>query len=79
MIDALDDTSDSYRFAAAVAGFGQLLRGGRYTETFGFDDVLSLAHAARGQDSSGYRGEFVGLVKTAEALSTRDAREVSQR
>jgi Ca-activated chloride channel family protein len=79
MIDALADTSDSYRFSAAVAGFGQLLRGGRYTESFGFDDVLSLAHAARGQDSSGYRGEFVGLVKTAEALSTRDAREVSQR
>ena len=44
------DTSERFRFAAAVAGFGQLLRGGRYTGTFGYEDVLTLARDARGAD-----------------------------
>ena len=59
------------RFAAAVAGFGQLLRGGRYTEKFDYDDVIELAQGARGKDPFGYRNEFVQLVrmaKTARAL-----------
>jgi hypothetical protein len=35
------------RFAAAVAGFGQLLRGGRYTGAYGYDDVIALHRAPR--------------------------------
>lgn len=61
-------TSDRFRFAAAVAGFGQLLRGGRYTGRFGYDEVLALARNARGADSYGYRGEFLTLVGLAQAL-----------
>jgi len=64
----LADTSVDFRFAAAVAGFGQLLRGGRYTDDFGYGDVLALARGARGEDPFGYRGEFFGLVSTAAAL-----------
>ncbi len=59
------------RFAAAVAGFGQLLRGGRYTDGFSYDDVIDLAGNARGEDRFGYRAEFINLVrlaKTAAAL-----------
>ncbi len=63
-------TSPDYRFAAAVAGFGQLLRGGSSTGRFGFGDVLELAVAARGTDAHGYRGEFIGLVELAQALAT---------
>jgi len=61
-------TSDNFRFSAAVAGFGQLLRGGRYTEGFDYSDVARLAGNARGQDHFGYRGEFLRLVNLAGSL-----------
>ena len=35
-------------FAAAVAAFGQILRGGEFTGTFSYDDVIALATANRG-------------------------------
>lgn len=67
----LANTSDRYRFSASVAGFGQLLRGGKYTEEFAYDDVLELARKARGNDSFGYRGEFISLVNLAKSLSSQ--------
>ena len=69
MIKTLQATSERFRFAAAVAGFGQLLRGGEYLETFGFDDVLELARESRGRDPFGYRGEFIKLVNLAGSLA----------
>lgn len=65
----LAQSSDDFRFAAAVAGFGQLLRGGRYTEDYGYDAVLALARGSRGADPDGWRGEFLQLVQLAQALS----------
>ena len=59
------------RFATAVAAFGQILRGGQYTGTFSYDDVIALAQASKGVDEFGYRAEFVNLVrlaKTAQSL-----------
>ena len=64
----LQHTSERYRFAAAVAAFGQLLRGGRYTGDFAYADVLALARNARGADPFGYRGEFLQLAGLASAL-----------
>ncbi len=61
-------TSDDFRFAAAVAAFGQQLRGGKYTGNLGYDDILKLAQEARGKDVFGYRGEFVTLVNLAKSL-----------
>jgi len=66
----LKATSDDYRFSAAIAAFGQILRGARYTQSFTLEDVLSLARNARGNDPFGYRGEFLNLARTAEALET---------
>ena len=57
------------RFAAAVAAFGQLLRGGRYIGEYDYDDIAALAQAARGQDPYGYRAEFIGLVKLAQSAA----------
>lgn len=57
------------RFAAAVAAFGQLLRGGRYIGDYDYDDVAALAQDARGQDPYGYRAEFIGLVKLAQSAA----------
>jgi Ca-activated chloride channel family protein len=61
-------TSADFRFAAAVAAFGQQLRGGKYTGELGYDAILKLARDARGQDAFGYRGEFVALVNLAKSL-----------
>ena len=66
----LANMSDRYKFSAAVASFGQLLRGGKHTHDFDFDDVLTLARKSRGDDSFGYRGEFISLVNLASSLSS---------
>lgn len=62
-------TSDDFRFAAAVAGFGQLLRGGEYLQDFGYAEVKALAQGARGRDEGGYRQAFVKLVEIAAGLT----------
>ncbi|OHE80747.1 MAG: hypothetical protein A2X76_02130, partial [Lysobacterales bacterium GWF1_69_6] len=53
---------ESLRFAAAVAAYADLLRGGRNMKGFGWDQVEALARDARGDDPWGYRGEFLRLV-----------------
>ena len=73
-----DKTSADFRFAASVAAFGQMLRGGKYTSDFGFDDVQRLARSALSKDEEGYRREFVSLVKLAEALSPRERAATAQ-
>jgi Ca-activated chloride channel family protein len=70
IVKQADKTSDNFRFSAAVAGFAQLLRGGKYTDDFSFDNVLQLARQARGDDPFGYRGEFISLVNLANTLQT---------
>ncbi|MEA1937754.1 MAG: VWA domain-containing protein [Pseudomonadota bacterium] len=67
MADAISDVSGDMRFAASVAAFGQILRGGKYTGSFGFDQVIELAGGAKGADSFGYRAEFVNLVRLAKS------------
>lgn len=63
------------RFATAVAGFAEILRGGRHTGRFTLDEVLRVASAARGEDPYGYRTEFLGLVRAAKtAGALRPAR-----
>ena len=64
-------TSNGFRFAAAVAAFGQILRGGTYVGDFDYSDVVQLARAARGEDSYGYRNEFVRIVGLAQNLQPR--------
>jgi Ca-activated chloride channel homolog len=59
-------------FAAAVAGFGQLLRGGQYTEKFSYDDVIALAQANKGKDDFGYRAEFINLVRIAKTAAAME-------
>jgi Ca-activated chloride channel family protein len=60
---------DDARFAAAIAGFGQLLTGGTYLGDWSWDDAIALATSARGEDSYGYRAEAVSLMRLAQSLS----------
>ncbi len=64
--------SQEARFSAAVAGFGQLLRGGRYTGDLSYDDVIGLAMSTRGEDNFGYRAEFTNLVRLAKSAAAID-------
>jgi Ca-activated chloride channel family protein len=54
------------QFSTAVAGFGQLLRGGTFTGPLSYDDIIRQAQAAKGDDAFGYRTEFVQLVRKAK-------------
>ena len=67
-IQSLEEVSNEFKFAASVAAFGQLLREGTYLKSFGYDDVLTLARNSKGDDSFGYRGEFLQLVSLAKGL-----------
>jgi Ca-activated chloride channel family protein len=63
------------RFAASVAAFAQILRGGRYTGDFDYDDVIALANANKGDDEFGYRGEFVNLMRLAKTASSMERQQ----
>lgn len=66
---------DDYRFAAAVAAFGMLLRDSEYKGTATLAEGLAWSRGSRGQDIGGRRTEFVQLVDRATRLSSaRSAR-----
>ena len=64
-----------FRFAAAVAAFGLVLRESEYRGTATLDQVLQLARGAEGRDSDGERAEFVRLVESARLLSGTEGEE----
>lgn len=59
------NTSDNFRFTAAVAQFGMLLLNSEFKQQSSYDNVLSLASEAKGDDKEGYRSEFIQLVEKA--------------
>ena len=61
--------SDDLKFAAAVAGFGMLLRDAPYKGSLTYDGLLELAQPTLARDPSGYHQEAVELVRKAKALT----------
>lgn len=57
------------QFAAAIAGFGQLLRDDAFLGDWTYADAIALANANRGDDPFGARSEAVQLMRLAESLS----------
>ena len=68
---SLEKSSDNFRWSAAVAGFGMLLRESEYVQSYSFDKVLQLAQSAKGIDKEGYRIEFINMVKSQGLLASR--------
>ena len=64
----LAQTDDDYRFAAAVAEWGMLLRNSKYKAQSSYNQVLELAKNALGEDKEGYRKEFIDLVELSEKI-----------
>jgi Ca-activated chloride channel family protein len=60
---------DEVNFSVSVAGFAQILRGGKYTGEWNYDDVIALAQKTKGDDAYGYRTEFIQLVRKAKIAS----------
>lgn len=70
--------SADFRFAAAVAQFGMLLRDSEHRGRSSVDGVLSLARGALGNDRGGYRAGFVRMVQDYARLPGAD-RELAAR
>ncbi|MEL6865180.1 MAG: YfbK domain-containing protein, partial [Bacteroidota bacterium] len=66
----IDQTSDNFRFAAAVAGFSLLLKDSPYKGNINTELILDLANNALGPDPYGYRDGFVELVERHEVLES---------
>ncbi len=68
ILPGMGEAGQDARFSVAMAGFGQLLRGGNYLGGWSWSDAIGLAQDARGEDSFGYRAEAIDLMRLAEAL-----------
>jgi Ca-activated chloride channel family protein len=66
-------TSDDFRFAAAVAAFGMVLRESEHRGRATVEQVLTLARGARGGDAEGYRAEFIRMVENYALIRTAAA------
>jgi Ca-activated chloride channel family protein len=73
-VQPLAAAAADFRFAAAVAGFGMLLRNSDQRGDFSYEDVARWATAARGADPGGHRAEFIRLVGAARAIATHSPR-----
>jgi Ca-activated chloride channel homolog len=61
------DAPQDARFAVGVAAFAELLRGGKYSGSMTYDDVLAIVGAAKGPDDYGYRTELAQMVRAAKS------------
>lgn len=62
-------TSDNFRFAAAVAEFGMLLRESNFKQDSSYPQIIELASGALGTDKEGYRSEFLKLAKSTHLMA----------
>lgn len=67
----LSQASDDFRWSAAVASFGMLLRESEYVKGYSYERTLQLAQGAKGEDKNGYQSEFINLVKSMGLMASR--------
>ncbi|MBE7443470.1 MAG: von Willebrand factor type A domain-containing protein [Flavobacteriales bacterium] len=72
---SLAKTSNNFRFSAAVAEFGLLLRNSKYKANANYKQVVELAKASKGTDEHGYRAEFIRLVEMSEMQASAFLKE----
>lgn len=61
--------STDLKFAAAVAGYGQLLKNSKYRGQWSYAKSAELAQQGLGADQGGYRADFVKLVKLTDTVA----------
>lgn len=72
---SLAKTSNNFRFSAAVAEFGLLLRNSKHKANANYKQVVELAKASKGTDEHGYRAEFIRLVEMSEMQASAFLKE----
>ncbi|END3795032.1 VWA domain-containing protein [Escherichia albertii] len=68
LVPTINIASEDMLFRAAVAAYGQKLRGSEYLNDTSWQQIKQWAQQAKGQDQQGYRAEFIRLVGLAEGL-----------
>ncbi|HEB1289996.1 TPA: VWA domain-containing protein [Escherichia albertii] len=68
LVPTINIASEDILFRAAVAAYGQKLRGFEYLNDTSWQQIKQWAQQAKGQDQQGYRAEFIRLVGLAEGL-----------
>lgn len=63
------EADNDFQFAAALAGFGMLLRNSPMAGSWSYDDVIEVAADALGTDEHGLREEMIELAAIANRLS----------
>lgn len=66
---SFESASDDFRFAAGVAAGGLLLRQDPLVDNLTYRDVLDWASTSIGADPSGYRRDYLDLLKNAAVLA----------
>ena len=66
---SLEKTSNNFKFSAAVAEFGLLLRDSAYKNSANFTQAIQLAKSGKGKDENGYRAELIRLMEMAELMN----------
>jgi Ca-activated chloride channel family protein len=64
--------SVNFRFVSAVAEFGMLLRNSAFKQQASYNKTYKLGRNALGQDTDGYRAEFLHLVQRAGKLADNE-------
>ena len=65
----LAQSSDTFRFSAAVAAFGMLLRGSEFKGEASFAAAEQLARGAKGKDEFGLREELIRMITTCKLMA----------
>ena len=66
-----ENTSNNFKWSAAVAEFGMLLRESEFSQDADIASVIKLAKEAKGSDEEGYRSEFIRLVESSRFLASK--------
>ncbi|WP_020470885.1 vWA domain-containing protein [Zavarzinella formosa] len=69
--DIAKDASKDFRFAAAVAAYGMLLRDSDYVGNADLEKVLTWSKGSLGEDKGGHRAEFTRLVEKTKDIVTK--------
>lgn len=68
---SFEQADADFQFAAAVAGFGMMLRDSEHSGDWNYQNVMQVAQSSIGKDTHGFREEFVELVSIAKMLDTQ--------
>ncbi len=67
-----ENAAPDLKFAAAVAGFGMILRDSHYKGKGTIGAVIEWAMEGKGRDTAGYRAGFIELARKTQALKARE-------